>query len=97
MITDNKFLKQIKEETIEPRETEGLKIAKASIYLFLSGLKGSIQSLLLVVWLMVGLVFASNSVPTLVGLRDTVLSLQVLIFLLVMVYNTIINFKEIKK
>ena len=84
-------------ETLKPRETEGLKIFKAVTYLFLSGLKGSIQALLLVVWLMVGLVFASNSIPTLVGLRDTVLSLQVLIFLLVMVYNTIINFKQIKK
>lgn len=84
-------------DDVKPKEGEGMMIVKAVFYLFLSGAKGAVSAFLTLIWLLVGLVFASNAIPSFASSRDTFLDFQILIFVILLAYETIVNFKEIKK
>lgn len=82
---------------VTPPKSEGLKIAKAFGYLFLAMFKAAVQSLVTLVFLIFGLFLAANSVETLIPLRDQIMNIQGLIFFILWIFETIVNFKVIKK
>jgi len=80
----------------EINQTSPLDIGKAFFYLFLSIIKAILQSLVLLVWLIVGLVFAASNLPQFSTILNFVLNWQILILLPLIIYETILNFKKIK-
>lgn len=71
-------------------------IFKKIVYGILSVIKGLGSGLLFVAWLLVGTTLASAYVPSFEPVKSLIWSIWGLLFILISVYETIKNFKEVK-
>lgn len=84
-------------DPLDPPKSDIGKIIKSTFYLFLSVVKASIQSLLLTAWTMVALVFVSNVLEQFNGIKNIFLKIFIFAFIFILVYESIYNFKKIKR
>ena len=76
-------------------EDKGFDIKKI-LYIALAIIKGAGSGLLFSAWLLVGITLAANYVPAVVSLKDFVWGTWWIFWIVVTIFDSIVNFKNIK-